>query len=178
MYKLVERLGGAYAKDLTCSVTHLIATNATSAKYRMAVSNGMAVVNAQWLAACCQEMRLVDERRSEYQVLPLMDCTICLSGFSADAKMRIADVIRQLGGNYEKDMSSEGVVTHLITKTPEGRKFTYAQQWKLVVVKLAWLDACQAQRYVKVCLAVLMVCEAVLMCASSFKLSWLVGVLE
>ena len=146
VHEVVERHGGRFEKDLTLSVTHLIAQNATSLKYQSAVSNGKPVVNVKWLAACCQQRRLVDLER-EYCVWPLGGCTICVSGFSATEKEKIAATIERLGGRYEKDMSSEGVITHLILFEPEGRKFNYARQWNVKIVKLDWLNACALRQF-------------------------------
>ncbi len=104
-------------------MTHLVADNATSAKYRSAVANGIAVVNLDWLAACCRKNTLVSPTLPQFRVMPLGGCTICASGFSPADKLKIADTVQRLGGRYEKDMSSDGV-TLLIALEPEGRKFS------------------------------------------------------
>jgi DNA replication regulator DPB11 len=44
------------------------------------------------------------------------------------------------GGDYRGDLTKS--VTHLIANAPEGKKYQYAEQWRVRVVSLCWFKDC------------------------------------
>jgi len=147
--ELVESLGGKFLCDLQPNeVTHVVATSTTTHKYQVAARcANMVVVNKLWVQDCYKRKKMVDARQPQYQMLPLVDCVVCTSGFSQNDKKKIGKTITRLGGRYETVMTAMGGVTHLITEIPSGKRFQCAQDWNISTVKMDWLYSCVEHNY-------------------------------
>lgn len=162
--KKTEELGGTHKYDLTPDVTHLIVGEYDTPKYRhvakerpdiraMAVGWVDAVRNL-WVEdeqinfrALEKEWRLkafetgggaLDDNQ---EAGPRNSLICCLTGFDdQDERQRIIDKIKSHGGRYTGDLSK--LVTHLIARRPEGKKYLAARNWGLHVVDINWVYEC------------------------------------
>jgi hypothetical protein len=55
----------------------------------------------------------------------------------SEARASISTLIEQNGGTYTPDLTKN--CTHLLTTVAEGRKFEFAQTWKVLTVHPDWL---------------------------------------
>ena len=58
--------------------------------------------------------------------------------FVVDFRQRLMDLIAGNGGDYSGDLTKD--VTHLIARTPEGKKYSYAGAWDIKIVSTEWLS--------------------------------------
>jgi DNA replication regulator DPB11 len=56
---------------------------------------------------------------------------------------QLKDDVITYGGDYRPDLTKR--VTHLIALAPEGRKYQYAELWRVRVVSFRWLEDCLAR---------------------------------
>ena len=63
---------------------------------------------------------------------------ICASGFDEEPKKELNNLITNNGGTYSGDLVM-GTVTHLVTNEAKGKKYIYAKEWKIIVVKAEWI---------------------------------------
>ncbi|KAJ5356569.1 hypothetical protein N7517_011178 [Penicillium concentricum] len=70
MQKTTEENGAEYRKDLTKTVTHLIARNSDSAKYRFATEWKITVVSVQWFTDSIERGMILDEAKYNPLVPP------------------------------------------------------------------------------------------------------------
>ncbi|KAH7139065.1 hypothetical protein B0J11DRAFT_34395 [Dendryphion nanum] len=144
-------MGASIKLDLTSDVTHLIAGNVESAKYRYVAKSrqDVRVLAPEWLEALRKEWMSgddnVDVRSLEEQYrLPIFHgLKICLTGFdNPDQRKYIQETVTQHGAEYHGDLTKS--VTHLIAATPTGKKYEHAVSWRMNIVTWEWLQqSCQ-----------------------------------
>lgn len=160
-----DELGGIHKYDLTPDVTHLIVGEYDTPKYRhvakerpdikaMAVGWVDAVRNL-WVKDEHIDFRALEKEwclkpfetgggalDDKQEVGPKTKLICCLTGFDdQDERQRIINKIKANGGNYTGDLSR--MVTHLIARRPEGKKYLAARNWGLHVVSIHWVYECE-----------------------------------
>lgn len=143
----VISLGWRFDRELTSSVTHLIAATAGSAKHRAAWRvPGLVVVRKGWLEAWkrakdkASDGEELDVDENDFLFKPLEGFSVSLSGFASEEKERLACRIRELGAGYAQDLSA--ACSHLVAAIPSGLKYDFAKANGITVVRAEWIESC------------------------------------
>lgn len=162
--KKTEELGGIHKYDLTPDVTHLIVGEYDTPKYRHVAKErpDIKAMAVGWVDAV--RNLWVEDEQINFRALekewclkafetgggamddaqeagPRTSLICCLTGFDdQDERQRIIDKIKSHGGRYTGDLSK--LVTHLIARRPEGKKYLAARNWGLHVVDVNWVYEC------------------------------------
>ena len=147
--KLKERIvsmGGMMVGDFTQSVTHLIAGEVGSKKYKVACDIGVPIVQQSWVLACWSQSKYkLSESLDEIVQQHLCPCfkglTICVTGLDADTRREVAQLTEENGGKYSGELNMR-TCTHLIVNIAKGEKYNYARQWKIHCVSPEWFYDC------------------------------------
>lgn len=140
------QMGAEHKLDLTSDVTHLIAGNTQTPKYRYVAKErpDIKVLHQDWLEAVRQSwmeggdvnVKALEERHK----LPVFhDLHVCLTGFD-DMEQRtfLSRTVEREGAEYHGDLTRK--VTHLIALAPQGAKYTHAKLWGISVVSRKWFE--------------------------------------
>lgn len=139
-----QEMGADHTLDLTSDVTHLLVGDTDSAKYRYVARErqDVKVLLPEYIQAL-RELWMNDQPidlialDAQYQCPTLFGLKICITGFEdLDFRNELAKNVVKNGGQYTGDLTKD--VTHLIAFTPEGKKYEYAQMWKLKIVSIKW----------------------------------------
>lgn len=139
-------MGGLHKYDLTSDVTHLIAGEYNTPKYRFVAKERPDVKVVQpsfvielselWMADKAFDLDTLERQHCRPT---FVDLQICLTGFeSTEDRQRIVDMVVANGGTYSGDLTKQ--VTHLIASKPEGAKYKYAKIWGLQIIAIEWLE--------------------------------------
>lgn len=79
-----------------------------------------------------------DKEFQKYKCPIFNKYVICASGFDEETKKELNNLISNNGGTYSGDLVM-GTVTHLVTNEAKGKKYEYAKDWKIIVVKVEWI---------------------------------------
>jgi DNA replication regulator DPB11 len=138
-------MGAEHKLDLTSDVTHLVVGESNTAKYKYVAREreDVKVLKPEWIEAVrlawlTAEMFDLAAIEKAFKFPPLTGLAVCVTGFEDLAfRSHLQDTIVALGGEYRGDLTK--TVTHLIANLPQGKKYQYAEQWKIKVVSLKWL---------------------------------------
>jgi len=139
-----QEMGADHTLDLTSDVTHLLVGDTDSAKYRyvareredvkVLLPEYIQALRTLWMNDQPIDLNALD---AQYKCPTLFGLKICITGFEdLDFRNELAKNIVKNGGEYTGDLTKD--VTHLIAFTPEGKKYEYAQTWKLKIVSIKW----------------------------------------
>ncbi|CAB16889.1 BRCT domain protein Rad4 [Schizosaccharomyces pombe] len=138
------KLGAAYRSDFTKDVTHLIAGDFDTPKYKFAAKSrpDIKIMSSEWIPVLyeswVQGEDLDDGLLVDKHFLPtLFKCRVCLTNIGQPERSRIENYVLKHGGTFCPDLTRD--VTHLIAGTSSGRKYEYALKWKINVVCVEWL---------------------------------------
>lgn len=142
LYDLIQLMGGIVMKDLTSSVTHLVAGEVGSKKYRVACSSNKPILLPQWVYSCWdlghdKHICATDEQFMEYKCPIFKGVTLCVTGIDAGKRKEIKTLITQHGGTYSGELNMN-TCTHLLVDTPKGEKYVFARRWSLHCVCTQW----------------------------------------
>ncbi|KAF1933265.1 uncharacterized protein M421DRAFT_193164 [Didymella exigua CBS 183.55] len=138
-------MGATIKLDLTSDVTHLIAGNADSAKYRYVarLREDVKVLSPGWLEALREVWMEGDDGmdvaglEKQYRLPTFFGLKICLTGFdNPEQRKYIQETVDQNGAEYHGDLTKS--VTHLIAAAPTGKKYEHALNWRINIVSLEW----------------------------------------
>lgn len=154
-------LGGIHKYDLTPDVTHLIVGEYDTPKYRHVAKERPDIkpMAVGWVDAV-RNLWVKDEQ-IDFGALEKEWCLktfetggghmdsdgnmgskdkllCCLTGFEDLERQVIIDNIKANGGDYTGDLSR--LVTHLIVRQPQGKKYNAARAWKIHTVALKWVE--------------------------------------
>ena len=143
---LIVAMGGIMIGDFTQSVTHLIAGEVGSKKYKVACGIGIPIMQQSWVSDCWSQSR--------YKVIAALDktvqknlcpcfkgLTICVTGLDASIRHEVKKLTEKNGGKYSGELNMR-TCTHLIVKFAKGEKYNYARQWKIHCVSSEWFYDC------------------------------------
>ena len=139
-------MGATHKLDLTSDVTHLIVGSITTPKYRYVAKDrpDIKVLKPSWIEAVRQSWMEggdvdVSALEHEHRTPAFSGLQICVTGFDdIEQRNNIAFVAEEQGATYHGDLTK--VVTHLIARKAEGKKYEAAKQWELHVVSLKWYE--------------------------------------
>lgn len=149
LYDLIQLMGGVVMKDFTSSVTHLVAAEVGSKKYRVACSFNKPILLPQWVYKCwdlCHDKHIcaTDEEFMEFKCPTFKGITLCVTGIDAEKRKEIKKLVTQHGGTYSGELNMN-TCTHLLVDTPRGEKYEFARRWNLHCVCTQWFfDSIQA----------------------------------
>ena len=97
LYELIQLMGGIVMKDFTSSVTHLVAGEVGSKKYRVACSFNKPILLPQWVYKCwelCRDKHIcaTDEEFMEYLCPIFKGITLCVTGIDAEKRKEIKKI--------------------------------------------------------------------------------------
>lgn len=148
----VVAMGGTFVADLTPQVTHLVCTQAGSAKHRQACiwnqESGperlhVHIVLPSWLDAV--ENAAARVPTASHALPPLDGFSLCCSGIPAADKAKIEKLAAEMGATYSKTLGP--MCTHLICHEPIGKKYEFARSMKSMrVVKKEWVFQCAKEK--------------------------------
>ncbi|XP_013785818.1 DNA topoisomerase 2-binding protein 1-like isoform X2 [Limulus polyphemus] len=141
--KKVQLMGGNFIKDLTKSVTHLVAGEVGSKKYHVAANFSLPVMLPNWVEECWeqgqhQRIHASDPCFNIYRCPVFKGLNITVSQIESDERKKIQKIIEDNGGSYSGALKAKET-THLVLVEPKGEKFKFAKTWKLYCVKVEWI---------------------------------------
>lgn len=147
---LISSNGGIYFVDMPPrTLLHfIVAAHGTKIRQGNNFPN-VPVVSFDWVVRSVEERKLLDPTSFVLfaplpKPLPYSWFTgfiISISGFAAEERSNIRDLIQKLGATYLDAFNKK--VTHLICKSPTGDKYNRALKWNLDnIVSAAWLYEC------------------------------------
>ncbi|KAJ4372559.1 protein kinase activating protein dpb11 [Didymella sp. IMI 355093] len=140
-------MGATIKLDLTSDVTHLVAGNTDSAKYRYVAKlrEDVKVLSPGWLEALREVWMEGDDNmdmaglEKQYRLPTFFGLKICLTGFdNPEQRKYIQETADQNGAEYHGDLTKN--VTHLIAAAPTGKKYEHALNWRMKIVSLEWFE--------------------------------------
>ncbi|KAF2633079.1 hypothetical protein BU25DRAFT_487420 [Macroventuria anomochaeta] len=141
------QMGATIKLDLTSDVTHLVAGNTDSAKYRYVAKlrEDVKVLSPSWLEALRdvwmegEDDMDVAGLEKQYRLPTFYGLKICLTGFdNPEQRKHIQETVDQNGAEYHGDLTKN--VTHLIAAAPTGKKYEHALNWRMKIVSLEWFE--------------------------------------
>lgn len=143
LHEKVEAMGGTVSRDLTSSVTHLIAGEVGSKKYQVAASAGKQIylpswVNKVWEASQTKHIHGSSSQFLEYSCPIFKGLVITVSGLDSEERNQVKKAVEDEGGKYTGEMKVNEC-THLIINKPKGAKYEFAKKWRINIVKSDWL---------------------------------------
>ncbi|KAI0327027.1 hypothetical protein GY45DRAFT_1257833 [Cubamyces sp. BRFM 1775] len=152
MFKLALELGAQTMSDLTDKVTHLIAAEPGSAKYRCALANRIPIMHPSWITESHKVWLRgddvdVEESIRQYRLPPFAGVVLCVSGIEdVNRRMEINREVTKGGGMYVKQIERPVRVTHLLcanTSDGESEKVRYAEKFNRMGeanIHIVWED--------------------------------------
>ncbi|KXL48332.1 hypothetical protein M433DRAFT_63281, partial [Acidomyces richmondensis BFW] len=143
---IATQMGAEHKLDLTSDVTHLVAGNIVTPKYRYVAKErpDIKVLHQDWIEAVRQtwieggdvDVKALEEKHR----LPVFhDLHICLTGFDdMEQRAYLSSTAEREGAQYHGDLTKK--VTHLIALAPQGAKYTHAKLWGIHVVSRKWFE--------------------------------------
>ncbi len=134
-----KALGGSFSGPFSEGVTHLIASEVGSVKYRTAAKLDVPVLTPAWVNDSyenCTEMN-----SAEYRLKALAGFSICSTGFDNAERQAIESLCHKCGARYAPNLTR--YTTHLLVKVAKGAKWdslassSFAHVW---AVQLSWLE--------------------------------------
>lgn len=142
LYGLIKLMGGTVSKDFTNSVTHLVAGEVGSQKYRVACNVNKPILLPEWVYTCWDMCRndhicATDEEFMKLRCPTFKGITLCVTGIEADRRKEIKRLVTDHGGTYSGELNMN-TCTHLLVDTPKGEKYEFARRWNLHCVCTQW----------------------------------------
>ncbi|KFO70795.1 DNA topoisomerase 2-binding protein 1 [Cuculus canorus] len=144
VHKYVQMMGGHVHRDLSVSVTHLIAGEVGSKKYLVAASLKKPVLLPCWVKALWDKsqqsiIRYTDVNMEDYACPVFLGCTICVTGLSSTDRKEVQRLTAEHGGQYTGQLKMNEC-THLIVQEPKGQKYECAKKWNVHCVSVQWFS--------------------------------------
>ncbi|KAI9064973.1 hypothetical protein FKP32DRAFT_1712505 [Trametes sanguinea] len=152
LFKLAVELGAGTVSDLTDRVTHLIAEEPGSAKYRCALENRIPIMHPSWITESHKIWLRGDdvdvaESVRNHRLPPFSGVVLCVSGIEdVNRRMEINREVTNGGGTYVKQIERPVRVTHLLcanTSEGETEKVRYAEKFNRMGearIHIVWED--------------------------------------
>ncbi|XP_026285147.1 protein ECT2 isoform X1 [Frankliniella occidentalis] len=110
LVKLVQSMGGSIRKEMSVSVTHLIAQGCGGKKYHYATTFRVPVMSEDWVFAAWQRRKEVgfgaaaSDFTANFKLKPFQGAKVCFVGFPEEEKKHMEEVLVENGGTVA-DMS-------------------------------------------------------------------------
>lgn len=137
----VHMMGGSIRKEITSSVTHVVAHSVSGSKYKMAVGFGTPIMSEQWVTKAWEskdtvEVSAIDEILMQYKQFPFAGCTMAFLGFTEEEEEHMKDIAIDNGAEV-KVLGSSGV-THLVVANELDSEDIPVVSSRVSVVKVQW----------------------------------------
>ncbi|KFQ37258.1 DNA topoisomerase 2-binding protein 1 [Mesitornis unicolor] len=144
VHKYVQMMGGRVCRDLSVSVTHLIAGEVGSKKYLVAASLKKPILLPSWVKTLWDKsqqsiMRYTDVNMEDHACPVFLGCTICVTGLSSSDRKEVQRLTAEHGGQYTGQLKMNEC-THLIVQEPKGQKYECAKKWNVHCVSVQWFS--------------------------------------
>ena len=146
LYELIQYMNGSFVRALTDTVTHVVAGEVGSEKYRVALRYGKPIMLPEWICKSWEECQnrvvcATDEEFNKYKTPCFKGCTICVTGIAADKRKEIKELASVHGGVYSGDLNMN-TCTHLLVNAARGEKYNFARRWNVHCVCSGWFYDC------------------------------------
>ncbi|XP_074051938.1 DNA topoisomerase 2-binding protein 1 isoform X2 [Macrotis lagotis] len=143
VHKYVQMMGGRVCRDLSISVTHLIAGEVGSKKYLVAANLGKPIMLPSWVKELWKKSQekcmtqLTDVKMEDFKCPLFFGCTICVTGLCSLDRRAVQRLTLENGGRYMGQLKMNEC-THLIVHEPKGQKYECAKRWNVHCVTVEW----------------------------------------
>ncbi|XP_072507452.1 DNA topoisomerase 2-binding protein 1 isoform X1 [Notamacropus eugenii] len=143
VHKYVQMMGGRVCRDLSISVTHLIAGEVGSKKYLVAANLGKPIMLPSWVKELWKQSQekcmtqLTDINMEDFKCPLFFGCTICVTGLCSLDRKAVQRLTVENGGRYMGQLKMNEC-THLIVHEPKGQKYECAKRWNVHCVTVQW----------------------------------------
>ncbi|EEB07021.1 BRCT domain-containing protein Rad4 [Schizosaccharomyces japonicus yFS275] len=144
IFSKAAKLGAICKSDLTRDVTHLIAGDFDTPKYKFAarVRSDLAFLKDSWIPDLYNSWLTGEEIdpthwQLEYTLPALFSTRVCITNIDQPERSRIEQAVVRNGGFFSPDLTRD--ITHLIAGNMTGRKYEFALKWNIKVVRQEWL---------------------------------------
>lgn len=128
-------------------VTHVIINSTMLPAEKKKLTKGLSekvVVATEWMIERSMfEKKLVNDfwgQYVEHRMIPdFSDLQISISGFTGVDLLHVGKLIPMLGATLYPTLTPQ---RHVLVATPNSKKFKYALQWKIPIVRVEWLWEC------------------------------------
>lgn len=116
--ELVHHMGGSIRKDMTPSVTHLVANSTSGQKYRYAVGLGKPILKQEWVCQLWERRKELtsvasdEEFMAQFKVAPFFNLVLSFLGFTEEERKHMEDQATSQGGSFAP--VGDPTCTHLI----------------------------------------------------------------
>ncbi|XP_034239333.1 protein ECT2-like isoform X1 [Thrips palmi] len=116
LVRLVQYMGGSIRKEMSASVTHLIAQGVGGKKYQYAITFRVPVMSESWVFQAWERRREVGfgaasaDFTSQHKLKPFQGAKICFLGFPEDEKKHMEEVLVENGGEVADAAESSHIV--------------------------------------------------------------------
>ena len=143
LHELIRLMGGIVMRDFTDAVTHLVAGEVGSKKYRVACNLSKPVLLPSWVYKCWElgkdtHVCSTDKEFQEHACPLFKGFTVCVTGLEAEKRKDVKRLVTEFGGTYSGELNMN-TCTHLIVDIPRGEKYEFARKWKIHRVSCQWL---------------------------------------
>uniref|UniRef100_A0A8C5P0F3 DNA topoisomerase 2-binding protein 1 n=1 Tax=Jaculus jaculus TaxID=51337 RepID=A0A8C5P0F3_JACJA len=143
VHKYVQMMGGRVFRDLSVSVTHLIAGEVGSKKYLVAANLKKPILLSSWVKTLWEKSqekqitRYTDINMEDFRCPVFLGCTICVTGLNGVLRKTVQELTVKHGGTYTGQLRMNEC-THLIVQEPKGQKYECAKRWNVHCVTMQW----------------------------------------
>ncbi|XP_075236856.1 epithelial cell transforming 2 pebble [Lycorma delicatula] len=110
LIKLIHNMGGSIRKDMSSSVTHLVANKCSGEKYQYALTFRVPVMAASWVHNAWAMRPNIGfngadlQNNAEHKLKPFHGARVCLYGFPEEEQKHMTDILVENGGTLtDKD---------------------------------------------------------------------------
>ncbi|XP_026285148.1 protein ECT2 isoform X2 [Frankliniella occidentalis] len=127
LVKLVQSMGGSIRKEMSVSVTHLIAQGCGGKKYHYATTFRVPVMSEDWVFAAWQRRKEVgfgaaaSDFTANFKLKPFQGAKVCFVGFPEEEKKHMEEVLVENGGTVA-DMSD---CSHVVVDNVQAQASTF-----------------------------------------------------
>ncbi|CAI8002154.1 Protein ECT2 [Geodia barretti] len=134
-------MGASIRKDMTSSVTHVVAHSVSGSKYKVAVGLGTPIMSEQWVNECWAHRDNIHINAHSpdmmlHKQLPFAGCHIALEGYPDDEARHMRDIATDNGG-MNGELGDAGL-THLVVADTVDPSEIPVTSSRVLVVKQQW----------------------------------------
>ncbi|XP_022094041.1 PAX-interacting protein 1-like isoform X2 [Acanthaster planci] len=144
--KVISEHGGIVDDCYSDRITHLLCDSQRTEVFSLAIKDGKRCVTANWLNDCLKIKKMQPPWRALHfpviayplQPAPCKDQVISMSGFEGGERNDVKTLIELLGAKYTGYFTRGN--TLLVCNRMEGAKYEKAQEWRIPVINVQWLN--------------------------------------
>lgn len=138
---LVHMMGASIRKEITSSVSHVVAHSVSGSKYKVAVGLGTPIMSEEWVHQCWKNRNdttlfATGPEMMVYKQLPFTGCHIALLGFSEEETQHMREIAAD-NGAVTASLGDSGV-THLVVADSVEAQDVPPASSRVQVIKQQW----------------------------------------